>query len=168
MNISEFNLAVREMQNVYDKDMDDTKKKVWYEHLKNMPIARFKYILGKCYDELDFLPSLAKILEISSKLGYISEKGELDKESKIDKKCPYCGGTGIITYYKLIKNGTGLDAKVLKYEYAAMCTCNKNKQYKGWEQDDHKSEFYMPYASELGLKLEKNMKPKVIGNAKEF
>ena len=48
-----------------------------------------------------------------------------------------------------IKNGD----KENKYTYGAICNCGNAKKYEGWTIADiqHRTDFYTPYASELGL-----------------
>ena len=145
MTIEDFTKATEEIENYYQKSIPDEQKKVWFQELRNMDIKRFRYIISQLYRNCKFLPKLADIIEINSNLGY----SQIKKEQLENIKCNKCKGTGYIVYTKIKKNG---DKNIL-YEYMAVCSCGKQRQYKGWEISDesHRDNYYMPYAKELGL-----------------
>lgn len=144
MTLEEFTEVKQEIENFYDKDISDEQKKIWFNELKTMDIKRFRYVVSQVYRTCKFLPKLADIVEINSNLGYSQVKKE---ESKI--KCNKCKGTGYITYWKNIKNGD----KEMPYEFMAVCSCGRQKQYRGWEypEERYRTKYYTPYAKELGL-----------------
>ena len=65
------------------------------------------------------------------------------------QNCSKCKNTGYITYWKKIKNGD----KEIKCQFMAVCSCGKQKQYKGWEcsEERYRTNFYTLLAVELGL-----------------
>lgn len=144
MKLEEFNDEVERIERFYQKEIPDEQKRIWFNELKSMDIKRFKYIISQVYRTLKFIPKLADIIEINTNLGYSQVKKE---ENPI--KCDKCKGTGYITYWKKIKNGN----KEMNYEYMALCTCGKQKQYKGWEypEERYRTNYYTPLATELGL-----------------
>lgn len=144
MTIDEFTKATTEIENFYQKEISDEQKKIWFQELRGMDIKRFKYVISQTYRTCKFIPKLADIIEINTNLGY----SQVKKEATVSK-CNKCKGTGYILYKKLIPNGD----KKIECEYMAVCSCGKQKQYKGWEvsEDRYKSNYYTPLAVELGL-----------------
>ncbi len=144
MTIDEFTKATTEIENFYQKEITDEQKKIWFNEVKNMDIKRFKYIVSQVYRTCKFLPKLADIIEINTNLGY----SQVKKEETL-KKCNKCKDTGYIIYHKKIRDGE----KELTNEYMAVCSCGKQKQYKGWEFPDerYRTNYYTPLAVELGL-----------------
>lgn len=144
MTIDEFIIATTEIENFYQKEISDEQKKIWFQELKTMDIKRFRYVIAQVYRTLKFLPKLADIIEINTSLGYSQVKKE-----EISQKCNKCKGTGYITYWKKIKNGE----KEIPCEYMAVCSCGKQKQYKGWEypEERYRTNFYTPLAVEIGM-----------------
>ncbi len=144
MKIDEFMETIKQIENFYGKEMIDEQKKIWYENLKNMSIERFRYLVANLYKTSKFMPKLADIFEINMTIKSIEKKVEVNQQH-----CDKCKDTGYIIYKQIIKNG---DKDVI-YDYGAICTCNRKKQYKGWEISDerYKSKYYTPLATELGL-----------------
>lgn len=144
MTIDEFTKATTEIENYYQKEITDEQKKIWFNEIKNIDIKRFKYIISQVYRTCKFLPKLADIIEINTNLGHSQVKKE-----ETSKKCDKCKDTGYIIYQKKIKDGE----KELINEYMAVCSCGKQKQYKGWEFPDerYRTNYYTPLAVELGL-----------------
>ena len=144
MTIDEFTKVTTEIENFYQKEISDEQKKIWFSELKGMDLRRFKYVISQVYRSCKFLPKLADIVEINTNLGYSQLKKE---EATI--KCKKCKNTGYITYWKNIKNGE----KEIPCEFMAVCSCGKQKQYKGWEisEERYRTNFYTPLAVELGL-----------------
>lgn len=142
MKIEEFFEVVQEMENFYGKEMTTEQKKIWYENLKNIGATRFRYIIANLYKTSKFLPKLADIFEMNISIGRTEEKKE---EQKNGEKCNKCNNTGYI-FYKQIING-------YQYEFVAICSCGRKRQYKGWEVNDErkKSKYFIPLAVEMGL-----------------
>lgn len=142
MKIEEFFEVVQEMENFYGKEMTTEQKKIWYENLKNIGATRFRYIIANLYKTSKFLPKLADIFEMNISIGRTEEE---KKEQKNLEKCNKCNNTGYI-FYKQIING-------YQYEFVALCSCGRKRQYKGWEVNDErkKSKYFIPLAVEMGL-----------------
>lgn len=144
MKINEFLDEVAQIERFYQKEITDEQKQIWFKELRNLDIARFKYIVAQVYRTSKFMPKLADILEINSNLGYSQAKKEVDH-----KKCKKCKGTGYLIYKKLINNGT----EKLENEYGAICICRQKQKYEGWKITDerYRTNFYTPYAEEVGI-----------------
>lgn len=144
MKIDEFTEVTKEIENFYQKEISDEQKKIWFNELKSMDLKRFKYVISQVYRTCKFLPKLADVIEINANLGYSQVK-----KKEITKKCDKCKGTGYIVYQKKINNG---DTEMI-CDYIAVCSCDKQKQYKGWEisEERYRTNYYTPYAKELGL-----------------
>ena len=144
MTIDEFTKVTTEIENFYQKEISDEQKKIWFNELKGMNVDRFRYVVSQVYRTCKFLPKLADIIDINTSLGY----SQVRKEEKITngKKCK---NTGYITYWKKIKNGD----KEIPCQFMALCSCGKQRQYKGWEisEERYRTNYYTPFASELGL-----------------
>lgn len=142
MKIEEFFEVVQEMENFYGKEMTTEQKKIWYENLKNIGATRFRYIIANLYKTSKFLPKLADVFEINISIGRTEEKKE---ERKNGEKCKKCNNTGYIFYKQIINEYT--------YEFVAVCSCGRKRQYKGWEVNDErkKSKYFIPLAVEVGL-----------------
>lgn len=140
MKIDEFMEEIKKIENYYQKEMTDEQKKIWFDNLKNMNIARFKYIIANLFRTSKFIPKLADVYELNSSLGVI-------KREEQKKNCPKCNNTGYIIYKKPAKDGE------IETEYGAICSCKRQTQYKGWEINDeaHRTEFYTPLVEELTL-----------------
>ena len=144
MKFEEFMDSVSQMENFYDKKMTDEQKRIWFENLKPMSIERFRYIIANLFKTSKFIPKLADIFETNVTIGKIEKSIEERKDD-----CKLCNNTGYVTYQRIIKNGN----KNIIYQYGAICSCNRKKQYKGWELSDerYRTDYYTPLASELGL-----------------
>lgn len=144
MKINEFLDEVAQIERFYQKEITEEQKQIWFKELRNLDIARFKYIVAQVYRTSKFLPKLADILEINSNLGY----SQSQKESK-QNKCKKCKGTGYLIYKKLIDNGK----EKLQNEYGAICTCRQKQKYEGWKvtEERYRTNFYTPYVEEVGI-----------------
>lgn len=122
MKIDEFMETVKQMENFYQKKMTDEQKRIWFESLKAMKIERFKYIVAHLYKYSKFMPKLADVFELNTSVGSIEDKSKT--ENKPD--CDRCGNTGYVVYKQVIT-----EDKNYIYDFGAICTCGRKKQYKG-------------------------------------
>lgn len=134
MKIDELTSVIDEMQKFYDKTMNEEELKIWFENFKTMDIKRFKYLVSKIYQKNKFMPKLADIIELNQTIGYDKIYNEEQKRNL--KDCEKCGNTGYIIYKKKINDSI--------YNYAAVCSCGRQMQYKG-------DRYYTPLSAELGL-----------------
>lgn len=146
MQLSEFIEATSRLETYYDKDYTNEQRQIMFEELQEMDIDRYKKLVSVVIRKNKFLPKVADIFEADKEEPY-SQKQE--EKEKID--CNKCKGLGVIVYKKKISNGL----KMLEYEYAAICDCENEKIYKGWEISDkeHRSNFFTPTVNELGLEV---------------
>lgn len=144
MKIDEFMDSVKQLENFYGKEMTDEQKRIWFENVKIMNIERFRYIIANLYKTSKFMPKLADVFELNMTIGSIEKKVEANQEH-----CEKCNNTGYVIYKQILKNRN----KDIVYDYGAICSCNRKKQYKGWEISDerYRSKYYTPLATELGL-----------------
>ena len=139
MKFEEFQEQIKQLQAMYDKILNETEIKIWYENLKFMTIARFKYIISVIYKTKTYMPKLAEILEIHKELPYKPLEKEENKEY-----CKKCNNTGIIIYIKEIEGKP--------YKYACACTCGRaNYDGRQMKDDKLKSDFYLASAEQLGF-----------------
>lgn len=143
MKLEEFVEEVDKLERFYQKEITEEQRKIWYGELRNIDIARFRYVIVQVYRTFKFLPKLADILEINANLGYSQVKKEANKNN-----CKRCNGTGYVIYKKTIKNGT----TDTLYEFGAICSCRQKTRYEGWKITDerYRSNYYTPFAEEVG------------------
>lgn len=142
MQINEFIEATARLEKYYDKEYPKDKLKIMHEELQNFSIERYKFLISKAIRKCKFLPRVCDFVQID--LEFPEQKIEEEKEII---SCSKCNSTGIVVYTKKIPNGN----EALVCQYAAICDCGNHKQYKGWENKEHKSDYYTPMAKELGL-----------------
>lgn len=144
MKIEEFDEEIDKIERFYQKQgaITDEQRQIWYKELKNLDIARFKYIIAQIYRTSRFMPKLADLLEINANLGYSQAKKE-----KNQSNCKICNGTGYVTYKRTSEKG----ADDLLYEYGAICKCRTKPKYEGWKITDerNRSNYYIPYIEEI-------------------
>ena len=141
MNKNEFSEYIKQVQEIYSKQLNDVELDIWYNTLKYMSIERFNNIISELYKTSKYMPRLADILEVSKRLP------NPDMPKQENKKCEKCNGTGYITYTKIIEN--------TPYTYAAVCDCGKQQRYDGRKCTDAKnqSKYYIPTAKEINLEI---------------
>ena len=146
MKIEEFDEEINKIERFYQKQgtITDEQRQIWYRELKNLDIARFKYIIAQIYRTSKFMPKLADILEINASLGYSQVK-----QKQIKSNCKICNGTGYVTYKRTSEKG----ADNLLYEYGAICKCRTKPKYEGWKITDerNKSNYFITYIEEASL-----------------
>lgn len=142
MNKNEFMQYANELENFYGQELNDLETDVWYDNLKDMPVARFNYILSEIYKTNKFMPKLSEILAIHRQIPYE------EPEHQVKGHCEKCGDIGYVIYKKIVDN------KPLTY--AAVCDCGRQKRYDGREVQNlkNKSDYYIPTIKEIGLKVE--------------
>lgn len=143
MQTSEFIEATSRLEIYYGKEYSVEQRTIMYDELKDMEISRYRKIISAVIRKSKFLPKIADIIEANIEEPYSSQ----NQENKVE--CSKCKSTGYVLYTKIIKNGD----KENKYTYGAICNCGNAKKYEGWTIADtqHRTDFYTPYASELGL-----------------
>lgn len=145
MTSAEFNQYMNEMENFYKQPLDTSQRKIWYESLNFMSIARFNYILAEIYKESKFMPKLAEVLERHKQIPYEATQPTKSKNRGICKKC---NGTGYIIYTQIIDNQP--------HKYAVVCSCGTQVRYDGrnCHENRNKSKYYIPTEQEKGLKCQ--------------
>lgn len=144
MTIEEFTGYTNGIQEFYGTELNQKEFEIWFKELGNLSIERFNYILETLYRKNKFMPKLSELIEINKQL-----PRELKPEPK-KQKCIKCGGSGYLTYTKEI-NG-------LKYQYACVCNCGRQKRYDGMQIEDekNKNKSYIPTENELGFLINTN------------
>lgn len=145
MKIEEFDEEINKIERFYQKQgaITDEQRQIWYRELRNLDIARFKYIIAQIYRTSKFLPKLADIIETNNNLGYSQIKQEQNTNN-----CKICNGTGYVTYKRTTKNG----ANDMLYNFGAICSCRTKQKYDGWKVTDerYKSNYYIPFIEKIG------------------
>lgn len=146
MQYKEFYQYVQELQNFYDKKLNEKELEVWYENLKFMTIERFNYIIAEIYKTNPFLPKLSEILAIHRSIPY-KVTTQVEEVKGICKKC---NNTGYIIYTKVIDEHD--------YKFCAVCNCGRQARYDGTKVADPKnqSKYYIPTLAETGLEIKEN------------
>ena len=144
MQINEFIEATGRLEKYYGKEYSKEQMKIMHEELQHLEIDRYKFLISLAIRKCKFLPKIVDFMEIDKQN---PNKTIQDKKEKV--LCQKCNSTGYIIYNKKIPNGE----RVLEYPYVAICDCGNNKQYKGWgiSDQEHKSDYYTPFAKQLGL-----------------
>lgn len=143
MTNGEFIEATSRLEKYYEKEFSIEQQKIMFEELKEMPVEKYKKAITYCIRNSKFLPKIADILNAMNEA-----KVTVAKEiTRIE--CKNCKGIGYIPYYRQIENG----GKKITYQYFAVCECGNEKRYDGRVISDteHRSKFYIPLISEIGL-----------------
>ena len=146
MQIGEFIEATARLEEYYGKEYTKQQMQIMFDELSHLDIARYRKLISAVLRKCKYLPRIVDFIEADKEEPYNTNETK-EAQEKID--CPICGGTGYVIYKKKIKDGD----RELIYDYAAICRCGNSKQYKGWEIQDtkHRSNYYIPYADELGI-----------------
>ena len=64
MNTEEFTLAFTYLCKAYNKEVDKSQLKIWYDFLKEYPLGVFKKAIVQCINERKTFPSIAELKEI--------------------------------------------------------------------------------------------------------
>jgi len=136
----EFIEETTRLEKYYGKELDEFQRKVWYEELKNIPLARYRMIVREIYKTSKFMPKLADILEIHKTLPYAKKAEESEAV-----ECKKCNSDGVVVFTKLVEG--------IPYQFAARCTCKNGDKYRydGRELHENKSRYYIPSIDEVGI-----------------
>ena len=145
MTSGEFIEATSRLEQYFGKEYTNEQRQIMFDELQNLSIERYKQLVSVVIRKNKFLPKVADFEEASIETPYINKQ----KTDKIE--CDKCNSTGYLQYTKKIKNGDSY----IEYNYACLCTCGNAKRYEGWNVSDkrYRSEFYTPFAQEIGLKV---------------
>lgn len=144
MTKKEFTGYIKELQNYYNQELNETEFNIWYESLKFMTVERFNYIISELYKINRFMPKLSEVLDMHKQIPYTAGKQEEPKRGH----CAKCNDTGYVIYTKIINN--------MPYKYTAVCDCGRQNRYDGKQCTDpkNKSDYYIPTTEEIDLKVE--------------
>lgn len=143
MKYKEFMDYIKELQNYYNQELNETEVEIWYNSLKFMTVERFNYILSQLYEVNKFMPKLSEVLDMHKQIPYTVGK----QEKKINGHCEKCNDTGYIIYTKII-NG-------MPYKYTAVCDCGRQNRYDGRQcvKEKDKSDYYISTTEEIDLQV---------------
>lgn len=144
MEINEFIEATSKVETYYGKDYTKEQSQIMFEELKDFELERYKKIISVVLRKCKYLPKLSDFFDAHNE----TPKKIEEKEKEIIE-CKKCNGTGYVAYKKKIDNG----GEFLIYSMAAICDCGNAQVYRGWEQTDHKTDYYTPTLQELGLSI---------------
>lgn len=145
MQIDEFINATSRLEKYYDKEYTTEQRKIMFDELQNLSIERYKQLISTLIRKSKFLPKVADFAEVNMETPYMKQ----DETQKTE--CKKCNSTGYLIYTKIIKDGN----RNLNYQYACLCNCGNAEKYEGWNTSDkrYRSNYYTPYAEEIGLKI---------------
>lgn len=83
MQISEFVEETTKIEKYFIKNLDEYQRKIWYEELKNMDIARYRQIIRETFRKCKFMPKLADILDIQESMPYRTNTKKRKNTSKL-------------------------------------------------------------------------------------
>ena len=131
MTIQEFQTETQRLEKFYEKTLDEAQLEIYYNGLRNVPVAKYKEMISSSFRIFKYFPKLSELVDLSNKM-----KGNYTqtKPQEIKVKCKYCLGSGLIRYYKNIDG--------IKYDFLAKCVCRNAENY---------SNFDLPSARELHL-----------------
>jgi DNA-directed RNA polymerase subunit M/transcription elongation factor TFIIS len=146
MTKKEFTQYIQEIQRYYGYELNETEMNIWYENLKFMTIERFNYIIAEIYKVNKFMPKLSEILDMHRQIPYT----QATQQKEVSGHCKKCGDTGYVIYTKIIQN--------MPYKYTTVCDCGRQNRYDGRKIADekHRSDYYIPTVSEIGLDIKDN------------
>lgn len=119
MTISEFLEVTGEIEKFYDKTLNQTESKIWYEELNKLTKERYRQLSRECYKNNKFMPKLADIVGLQRTTLLARKEEDLESE-----KCNICKSKGFITYKQKIE-----DLGNREYEFVARCTCKNARKY---------------------------------------
>lgn len=145
MQIDAFINATSRLEKYYDKEYTTEQRKIMFDELQNLSIERYKQLISTLIRKSKFLPKVADFAEVNMETPYMKQ----DETQKTE--CKKCNSTGYLIYTKIIKDGN----RNLNYQYACLCNCGNAEKYEGWNTSDkrYRSNYYTPYAEEIGLKI---------------
>lgn len=115
MNSKEFVELTDELEKYYDKELNSTERKTWFEELNKLPKERYRQIIRECFKNNKFMPKLADILSLHRTIPLPKRE-----ESEV-VECKICKSLGFILYDQLVED--------YKYTFAAKCTCLNGRKY---------------------------------------
>ena len=80
MNIEEFTLVFTYLSKAYNKEIDKSQLKIWYDFFKTYPIDQFKGAIVQCINENKYFPSIAEVKN------YIVKQNNLQINLKADEE----------------------------------------------------------------------------------
>ena len=145
MQSGEFVEATTRLEQYYGKEYTNEQRQIMFDELQNLPIERYKQLISTLIRKSKFLPKVADFAEVNMETPYMKQ----DETQKTE--CKKCNSTGYLIYTKIIKDGN----RNLNYQYACLCNCGNAEKYEGWNTSDkrYRSNYYTPYAEEIGLKI---------------
>ena len=139
MTFDDFVTATADLEAFYEKKLNPTQVRMWFDELKYYTAERYKKTIQKLCKSSQYRPTLSNILET---IRAVSELGDAPKESV---PCKACGGTGIVLYKKIVEGR--------EYEFASQCNCKNaiGLDYDGSTIADkeNRSDYYLAKATDV-------------------
>lgn len=118
MTKEEFLTATSNLQEFYNKKLNDTQLEFWYDELKKHEIDKYKRAIGQFIVSSKSFPALSEVL---TKIRSLQEPIELKPIENAPKvKCNTCHGSGLVKYHQKVGN--------IEYEYLCKCYCENGKK----------------------------------------
>lgn len=142
MTLEEFRSATATLESCYNRKMNETQIRVWFDELKYYDLEKYKKAVKKICTTNQYFPALSIVLDTLR-----NTRATVDL-TKPKVECKACNGTGIVVYHKVIDGIT--------YEYASQCNCQNAEglDYDGTKIADkeHRSPYYLAKAVDVFLK----------------
>lgn len=117
MTKEEFLKATINLQEFYNRKLNETQLGFWFDELKDCEVEKYKRAIGEFAKNNKSLPALSEVL---TKIRNLKDRKVIDPSIIAEKiQCSTCNGTGVVKYYKK-ENG-------YNYEYACKCYCENGK-----------------------------------------
>lgn len=139
MTFDEFMQTSADLENFYEKKLNPTQVRMWFDELKYYTQERYAKAIQKVCRTSQYRPTLSTILD--------SVKSTQEVETMVKERvpCKACNGTGYIIYRKVIDG--------YPFEYACQCNCENaiGLDYDGTKVADkeHRSPYYLAKAVDV-------------------
>lgn len=136
MTIEEFKYETSRLEDLYNKELNDTQVGFWFDSLKHYTLDQYVSGVGYYAKRNKYFPTIADMISAINEAKFL--KAEREKEEVEIFPCEKCNGTGYVLYKQI--------ANKLEYEYAAQCSCKNGDRvaYDGTKcQGRGRSDYYL-------------------------
>ena len=117
MTKDEFIDSTINLQDLFNKKLNDTQLEFWYDELKIYDIMKYKRAISEFAKSSKTLPALSEVLTKIKSFQEAKVINPIENAPKI--KCSTCHGSGLVKYHQKVGN--------ISYEYLCKCYCENGK-----------------------------------------
>ena len=122
MNEQEFFRETKKLEEYYEKELNAIQIEAWYEALKKLNLAQYKFLISQAFERFTFMPKLSQMIELKKEI--LTNVKRTENEVKFEKeKCDKCKNAGVIKYVKTMDG--------IQYDYYARCICKNSLIFQG-------------------------------------